>query len=76
MIGLLFAGSEGTETEPATTIVNPINYAMNQLDIEMLTSGDHASAFVAKKTSKRASTKKRARAKKRSRAKSRSRAKG
>lgn len=44
VIGLLFAGSEGTDGEPATTIVNPINYVLNQLNIELLSSGDHPSA--------------------------------
>ena len=44
VVGLLFAGSEGSGSEPATTIINPINYVMNQLNIELLNSGDHASS--------------------------------
>ena len=39
-IGLLFAGSEGTEEEPATTIVNPINFVLDQLGVEFLRPGD------------------------------------
>ncbi len=44
LIGLLFAGSESSEGEPATTIVNPVNFVLNQLNIELLSSGDHPSA--------------------------------
>jgi hypothetical protein len=44
VVGLLFAGSEGSETEPATTIINPINYVMNQLNVELLNAGDHPAA--------------------------------
>ncbi|MDN5202417.1 hypothetical protein QQ008_13605 [Fulvivirgaceae bacterium BMA10] len=40
LIGLLFAGSEGSENEPATTIVNPIQFVLNELNIELLKSGD------------------------------------
>jgi hypothetical protein len=43
-VGLLFAGSEGSETEPATTIVNPIHYVLRGLNVELLASGDHPSA--------------------------------
>jgi len=43
-VGLLFAGSEGTEDEPATTIVNPMNYVLEKLNIELLSSGDHPSS--------------------------------
>ncbi|MEJ2207052.1 MAG: hypothetical protein P8170_23465 [Gemmatimonadota bacterium] len=50
VVGLLFAGSEGTETEPATTIVNPVNYVMAGLDVELLAEGDHPS--VAARTKK------------------------
>jgi len=44
VIGLLFAGSEGTDDEPATTIVNPINFVLSQLNVELLSPGDHPSA--------------------------------
>ncbi|MEA3276268.1 MAG: serine protease [Pseudomonadota bacterium] len=44
VVGLLFAGSEGSEDEPATTIVNPMNYVLEKLNIELLSSGDHPSA--------------------------------
>lgn len=44
VIGLLFAGSEGTTEEPATTIVNPINFALSQLNIDLLSAGDHPSS--------------------------------
>jgi len=40
-IGLLFAGSQGTETEPATTILNPIHHVLRLLKVEMLTPGSH-----------------------------------
>jgi hypothetical protein len=40
-VGLLFAGSEGGEDEPARTIVNPMVYVMRELDIEFLAKGDH-----------------------------------
>lgn len=44
VIGLLFAGSEGSDGEPATTIVNPIIFVLNQLNVELLSPGDHPSA--------------------------------
>jgi hypothetical protein len=40
LCGLLFAGSESTESEPATTIVNPISHVFSELDIELLTPGE------------------------------------
>jgi hypothetical protein len=43
VIGLLFAGSEGSEGEPATTIVNPIQFVLNQLNVELLSAGEHPS---------------------------------
>lgn len=43
VVGLLFAGSEGSESEPARTIVNPIQFVMSELNIELLSSGDHPS---------------------------------
>ena len=64
VIGLLFAGSQGTESEAATTIVNPINYVMSELNVELLASGDHASAFRAKgKAVAKVAARRRARAK-------------
>jgi hypothetical protein len=43
-VGLLFAGSEGSATEPATTIANPMSAVMRELNIEFLSSGDHPSS--------------------------------
>ncbi len=43
-VGLLFAGSEGSAEEPATTIVNPIKFVLSQLNIELLLGGDHPSS--------------------------------
>lgn len=43
-VGLLFGGSEGSAEEPATTIVNPINFVLSQLNIELLLGGDHPSS--------------------------------
>jgi hypothetical protein len=43
-IGLLFAGSEGSEDEPATTIANPIGAVLRELDIEFLSLGEHPTA--------------------------------
>lgn len=48
-VGLLFAGSEGSEEEPATTIVNPINFVCGQLNLSFLSSGDHPSVAAAGK---------------------------
>ncbi len=55
LVGLLFAGSEGSESDPATTIANPIMFVMNELNVELLSSGDHptASAGAKKKAVKR-----------------------
>ena len=43
-IGLLFAGSEGSEDEPATTIANPIGAVLRELDIEFLLPGERPTA--------------------------------
>lgn len=43
VVGLLFAGSEGSEEEPATTIVNPIHAVCEQLNLGFLLSGDQPS---------------------------------
>lgn len=48
VVGLLFAGSEGTGAEPATTIINPINFVLSQLNISLLSSGDQPSTSRAK----------------------------
>ncbi|MEW6207610.1 MAG: serine protease [Acidobacteriota bacterium] len=47
-VGLLFAGSEGSAESPATTIVNPINFVLQQLNIEFLQAGDHPSTAAAR----------------------------
>ncbi len=47
VVGLLFAGSEGSAGEPATTIVNPINTVLSQLNISLLSPGDHPSTAAA-----------------------------
>lgn len=62
-IGLLFAGSEGSEEEAATTIANPISAVLRELNIEFLSPGDHpaeesATTQRARKTAKRATRKK------------------
>lgn len=38
-LGLLFAGSEGAGNEPATTIINPIQHVLRELNIELLAPG-------------------------------------
>jgi len=43
-LGLLFAGSEGSANEPATTIVNPIHHVLRELNIEFLQPGSFPSA--------------------------------
>ena len=43
-IGLLFGGSEASATEPATTIVNPIQHVLRELNIELLPSKAFPSA--------------------------------
>ncbi len=43
-VGLLFAGSEASADEPSTTIVNPIQYVLRELNIEVLSSGSFPSA--------------------------------
>lgn len=60
-VGLLFAGSEAGENEPARTIVNPIGYVMQELGIEFLAKGDHPT----EKGSKKKTAKKKTRMKKR-----------
>jgi hypothetical protein len=44
VVGSLFAGSQGSDGEPATTIINPINFVLSQLDIGLLIPGDQPSA--------------------------------
>ena len=65
-VGLLFAGSEGTEEEPGTTIVNPIRHVLGEMNVEFLSAGDHPTRETAKGRRKK---KARSRRKKRSRAK-------
>jgi hypothetical protein len=55
-VGLLFAGSEASGDEPATTIVNPIQHVLRELDVELLSPGSFPSA-----TPGRRRTRKRAR---------------
>jgi hypothetical protein len=40
-VGLLFAGSQGTENQPGTTILNPIAHVLRLLEVELLTPGSH-----------------------------------
>jgi hypothetical protein len=70
-IGLLFAGSEGTEEEPATTIVNPIHFVLRELDVELLSSGDHpcAEAVARRRAARRKAPRKKAPRKKAARKK-------
>jgi len=42
-IGLLFAGSPSSGGEPGTTILNPIHYVTQALDLDFLSPGDHPS---------------------------------
>ena len=46
-VGLLFAGSEGSETEVGTTILNPIHQVLRLLKVEMLTPGSRPTAAAA-----------------------------
>jgi hypothetical protein len=48
-VGLLFAGSEASEDEPARTIVNPIGYVMKELDIDFLAKGSHPTEKIGRK---------------------------
>jgi hypothetical protein len=48
-VGLLFAGSEASEEEPARTIINPIGFVMKELNISFLGKGDHPTEKVGKK---------------------------
>jgi hypothetical protein len=40
-VGLLFAGSAGTEDQPGTTILNPIHHVLRLLEVDLLTPGSH-----------------------------------
>jgi hypothetical protein len=60
-VGLLFAGSEASEGEPARTIVNPIGFVTQELGIEFLAEGDHPT----EKGGKKKTAKKKTRVKKR-----------
>jgi hypothetical protein len=42
-VGLLFAGSQAGDGEPAKTILNPIDAVINSLDLELLSPGEHPS---------------------------------
>ncbi len=42
-VGLLFAGSQAGEGEPARTIINPIDAVLNSLELQLLTPGEHPS---------------------------------
>jgi len=65
-VGLLFAGSEASEEEPARTIVNPIGFVMKELGISFLGKGDHPTEKGGKKKkTKKTTKKKKARTKKR-----------
>lgn len=55
-IGLLFAGSEASGDEPARTIINPIGSVLRELDVSMLSPGDHPSAARTKKSAGRKKT--------------------
>jgi hypothetical protein len=55
-IGLLFAGSQSAQGEPGTTIINPINFVLQALNVEFLSPGDHPSEAPAGAASKRAKT--------------------
>ncbi len=44
-VGLLFAGSEGSGGEAGMTIANPMNFVINELEIEMLQPGEHPSNY-------------------------------
>ncbi|MHC4652464.1 MAG: chymotrypsin family serine protease [Planctomycetota bacterium] len=46
-VGLLFAGSQASEGEPARTIVNPIDAVLNSLGLELLAPGEHPSGEAA-----------------------------
>ena len=48
-VGLLFAGSEGSESEPATTILNPIQHVLRLLEVELLTPGSHPTSGTGRK---------------------------
>ncbi|MHC4803261.1 MAG: hypothetical protein ACYTFF_14320, partial [Planctomycetota bacterium] len=46
-VGLLFAGSQAGEGEPARTIINPIDAVLNSLGLELLAPGAHPSGEAA-----------------------------
>jgi hypothetical protein len=48
-IGLLFAGSEGSATEPATTIINPIQHVLRELNVEFLASNSFPSGVTSRR---------------------------
>jgi hypothetical protein len=62
-IGLLFAGSQSSAGEAGTTILNPIHFVLQALNVEFLSPGDHPSQAAAGAASKKAKTAKRAAAK-------------
>ena len=57
-VGLLFAGSEGSETEPAATILNPIQHVLRLLQVEMLTEGSHPTGETGRRAAGRRRAKK------------------
>jgi hypothetical protein len=46
-VGLLFAGSQAGNGEPAKTIINPIDAVLNSLGLELLAPDEHPSGHVA-----------------------------
>jgi hypothetical protein len=48
-VGLLFAGSQSTANDPATTIVNPVQHVLRELNIEFLAEGAFPSTRKGKK---------------------------
>jgi hypothetical protein len=57
-IGLLFAGSEGSASEPATTIINPIQHVLRELNIEFLPAGSFPSGAASRRQRRRSRGKK------------------
>lgn len=66
VVGLLFAGSESSEEEPGTTIINPINFVMNALDIGFLSADDAQASSTARGSAKHKTRKKSSKSKKKS----------
>ncbi len=58
-IGLLFAGSEGSGDNPATTIANPILTVLRELDLGFLSPGEHPAEELAAKRPRRRPSRKR-----------------